>query len=217
VLGESEPRYAGYATRRGVVESDTAKDGVMLTILGRGQRFKAYPVGKWYVYWTASTNEPPGGKEAPDVSKRTVLERFAGWPDPVETLVNTTLDDKVFFGDTYDRDPVERWGEGRVTLLGDSAHPMTWNRGQGASQGIEGAVLLAKRLAQAGDDPEAALREWEAERIPNANKVVRSARKVGRTEQAEKAPLCFMRNRMMKLVTTRPFFKFANRDQWVEF
>ena len=217
LLGEEEPRYAGYVTRRGVVESETAEDGVMLTILGRGERFKAYPVAKGKVYWTASTNEPPGQKETPDVIKRTVLERFAGWPEPVEALVQSTDDAQTFIGDTYDRDPVERWGEGRVTLLGDAAHPMTWNRGQGASQGIEGAARLAKELAQSRDDPVAGLRAWEAERIPNANRVVRSARKVGDTEQAEAAPLCFIRNRVLRLITKRPFFKYANRDQWVEF
>ena len=217
LLGDSPPRYAGYCTRRGVVESETAKDGVMLTILGRGQRFKAYPVGKWWVYWTASSNEPAGGKETPDVIRRTVLERFQGWPDPVEALVEATDEANLFFGDTYDRDPVERWGEGRVTLLGDSAHPMTWNRGQGASQGIEGAVLLAKELAEGRDDPESALRAWEAKRIPNANKVVKSARQVGKSEQADKAPVVFIRNRLIRILTTGPLFRFANRDQWVEF
>ena len=105
-------------------------------------------MGQGYLYWTAATNEPPGGKEDGAEIKRNVLERFQGWPDPIESLVQATDESNTFLSDTQDRDPVERWGEGRVTLLGDAAHPMTWDRGQGASQGIEGAVLLAKQLAQ---------------------------------------------------------------------
>ncbi len=186
LLGDSEPRYAGYVTRRGVLESETAKDGLERIFLGRGQRFLYYPVGRWYVYWTAATNEPPGANETGAEIKRTVLERFHGWPEPVEALVEATDESNSFLAATYDRDPVERWGEGRVTLLGDSAHPMTWDRGQGAGQGIEGAVLLAKEVSQGGD-PVAALRAWEAKRIPRTAKIVRDSRRVGRLGQSERA------------------------------
>ena len=102
--------------------------------------------------------------ESPDELKRAVLEEFAGWPAPVE-FVNGTDDANTFRADTY-RDPLKHWGEGRVTLLGDAAHAMTWDQGQGACQGIEGALLLAKALSEGGDDPSATLRSWEAERIP---------------------------------------------------
>jgi 2-polyprenyl-6-methoxyphenol hydroxylase-like FAD-dependent oxidoreductase len=185
LLGESELRYAGYVTRRGVLETESAKDGLERIILGPGQRFLYYPVGRWWMYWTAATNEPPGGKEKGADIRRTVLERFQGWPDSIEDFVRATDDSNLFLADTYDRDPVERWGEGRVTLLGDSAHPMTWDRGQGAGQGIEGAVLLARELAQ-GDDSAAALRAWEAQRIPRTTKLVNDSRRVGRLGQSER-------------------------------
>ena len=158
LLGGEEPRYAGFNARQGVVDTDIAKEGLWQTILGRGQHFKTYPVGRWSMYWTAACNEAAGQKELRADLKRTVLERFEGWPEPVEELVAATDESRTFFTDTYDREPVDRWGEGRVTLLGDAAHPMTWNRGQGASQGVEGAVLLAKQLAAGGDDPVGALR-----------------------------------------------------------
>ena len=217
LLGESEPRYAGFNARQGVVESDHAKDAKWRTILGRGQHFKFYPVGRWYMYWTAALNEPPGGKESGADLKRTVLERFGDWPEPVPELVEATDDSQTFFTDTYDREPVERWGEGRVTLLGDAAHPMTWNRGQGASQGMEGAVLLAQALAAAGGDLPAALRGWEADRIPRTSKVVRGSRSSGKMEQAEKLPLCMLRNAAMRLMSSKPIFHRANRSLLVDF
>jgi 2-polyprenyl-6-methoxyphenol hydroxylase-like FAD-dependent oxidoreductase len=216
LLGESEPHYSGYVTRRGVLETDAAQDGIMRIILGHGQRFLSYPVGRWWVYWTASTNEPAGGKEGATEIKRNVMERFQGWPEPVLEFVEGTDDSNVFLADTYDRDPVTRWGEGRVTLLGDSAHPMTWDRGQGAGQAIEGAVLLARELAGA-DDPVPALRAWEAKRIPRTKKIVRSSRMVGRLGQSTRAVPRFFFERVVSIETKPAFFRRANKDLLVEY
>jgi 2-polyprenyl-6-methoxyphenol hydroxylase-like FAD-dependent oxidoreductase len=217
LLGESEPQYAGYNARRGVVETELAGDRLHRNFLGRGQRFKSHPVTRERVYWTASINQPAGGFEIGADLKRTVLERYEGWPEPIQSLVEATDDSNTFFTDTYDRDPVERWGEGRVTLLGDAAHPMTWDRGQGACQGMEGAVFLAQRLADAGDDPVAALRDWEAERIPRTKRIVGASRRSGSMEQAEKPFQCFIRNRIISVVTNGFFYKRAHRDLQVEY
>ncbi|MET0510946.1 MAG: FAD-dependent monooxygenase [Thermoleophilaceae bacterium] len=216
LLGDSEPRYRGYCTRRGILQTELAKDGPEYVFLGIGERFVFYPVGQGYLYWTAATNEPPGGKEDGAEIKRTVLERFQGWPDPIESLVQATDESNTFLSDTQDRDPVERWGEGRVTLLGDAAHPMTWDRGQGASQGIEGAVLLAKQLAQ-GDDPAAALRAWEAERIPRTKKMVRSSRAIGRLQQSKNPLLRVIHHQAIRIETKPSLFRKANKNLLVEY
>lgn len=197
--GDAEPRYAGYAARRGVIQGEV--EGQMRVILGEARRFAYFPVGGPWVYWSASTNEPPGQKESPDELKRSVLEEFAGWPDPVEDFVKGTDESNIFRADTYDRDPLKRWGEGRVTLLGDAAHPMTWDQGQGAGQGIEGALLLAKQLAGDGDGPVAALRSWEADRIPRTTKVVLGSRRMGKLCQTGSPILRVVRNRAVKMLT----------------
>ena len=217
LLGAEEPRYAGYCARQGVVESDTARDGLMHTVLGNGECWRSYPVGRWWVYWTAGTNQPPGGKEKGAEIKQKVLERFGHFPEPIVSLVEATDDSNTFFADTYDRDPVQRWGEGRVTLMGDAAHPMTWNRGQGAGQGIEDAMLLAKQLPRGDDDPAPALREWEAQRIPRTARVVRAARRNGKIELAEKPLSRFLRNRAMKLMINDRGFQRQNKDLLVEY
>ncbi|MDQ4049719.1 MAG: FAD-dependent monooxygenase [Actinomycetota bacterium] len=216
LLGDSEPRYAGYCGRQGVVETETAREALMITVLGRGECWRSYPVGRRWIYWTAGTNQPPGGKERGAEIKQKVLERFRGFPEPVEALVEATDESNTFFADTYDRDPVKRWGEGRVTLLGDAAHPMTWNRGQGAGQGIEGAVLLAGALAQS-DDPVTTLREWEAERIPRTAKVVRAARRNGQVELAEKLPARLLRNGALRIMISDVGFERQNKDLLVEY
>jgi 2-polyprenyl-6-methoxyphenol hydroxylase-like FAD-dependent oxidoreductase len=215
--GESQPRHAGYATRRGIVETEAAKDGIMRIMLGRGERLVSYPVGKWWVYWTAATNEPPGGKEEPSEIKREVLERFRGWSDLIEGFVNATDNSHTFFADTFYLSPFRNWGEGRVTLLGDSAHAMTWDRGQGASQGIEGALLLAKELAAQSDDPAAALRAWETLRYRRTAKMVRSSRLVGKLAQSENLAARLLFRNAVRIETTDFVFKRVNRDLLVEY
>jgi 2-polyprenyl-6-methoxyphenol hydroxylase-like FAD-dependent oxidoreductase len=210
LLGESEPRFAGYVNRRGVVETEAAKDGLHRFVLGHAKRFQFYPVGRWWICWTAVTNEPPGQTQSGPEIKGTVREEFEGWPEPVEAFVEATDESNLFLADTYDRDPVERWGEGRVTLLGDAAHPMTWDRGQGAGQGIEGAVLLARELAQ-GDDPAAALRAWEAQRIPRTTKLVNDSRRVGRLGQSE-SPLPRLLHKVGARITTARFRRGKGSD-----
>jgi 2-polyprenyl-6-methoxyphenol hydroxylase-like FAD-dependent oxidoreductase len=70
-----------------------------------------------------------------------------------------------------DRDPVDAWAFERVALAGDAAHPMIPRGSNGAMQAILDARVLADRLA-AGSDPVEALRAYEAERLPRANRVV---------------------------------------------
>jgi salicylate hydroxylase len=75
----------------------------------------------------------------------------------------------------YDRDPLPRWGDGHVTLLGDAAHPMLPFMAQGAAQAIEDAAVLARCLSSI-DDPPAALRRYEDFRRDRTAEVQQAAR-----------------------------------------
>ncbi|MFL5074313.1 MAG: FAD-dependent monooxygenase, partial [Microvirga sp.] len=77
-----------------------------------------------------------------------------------------------------DRDPLPRWSQGRVTLLGDAAHPMYPVGSNGASQAILDARCLADALSSA-EHPMAALHAYEAERLPKTAEIVRANRKGG--------------------------------------
>ena len=85
---------------------------------------------------------------------------------------------EVFEFPMSDRDPVERWSFGRVTLLGDAAHPMYPIGSNGASQAVLDAAALSEALAGADDVP-AALREYEARRLGPTSAIVRSNREMG--------------------------------------
>jgi salicylate hydroxylase len=79
----------------------------------------------------------------------------------------------------YDRDPIPSWTKGRVTILGDAAHPMLPYLGQGAGQAIEDGCVLAAALDKLGDDPVGALGLYERSRRPRASRVVLTSRARG--------------------------------------
>ena len=100
-----------------------------------------------------------------DGSKEEVLSYFQGiHPRPHQMLDRLTSWKRA----TADREPVEHWGQGRVTLLGDAAHPMTQYMAQGACMALEDAVTLGEAVRACGHDPEAAFRRYESVRIPRS-------------------------------------------------
>jgi salicylate hydroxylase len=86
---------------------------------------------------------------------------------------------------TADRDPVDRWGEGRATLLGDAAHPMLQYLAQGACIALEDAVTLREALRACERDIEPALRLYESKRIVRGARLIVSAREMGRIYHAK--------------------------------
>jgi salicylate hydroxylase len=79
----------------------------------------------------------------------------------------------------FDRDPLPQWGRGRVTLLGDAAHPMLPFLSQGAASAIEDGYVLARELVRTPHDPDAALAAYEAERRPRTARIQLAARAQG--------------------------------------
>ncbi|MFF2654237.1 FAD-dependent oxidoreductase [Streptomyces sp. NPDC058045] len=146
---------------------------------GRKGTCGIFPLTRGRVYWfvDGSINEPPTGD---------------GWPEVVRDLVTRTPDDQLFPGQAWDRRPVRNWGRGRITLLGDAAHPILPTIGQGACLAMEDAGVLTARLARS-DDPVAALRTYEGDRHPRVLNHFKEARGMLRM-RALPAPV---RDRMM--------------------
>jgi salicylate hydroxylase len=103
-----------------------------------------------------------------------MLAAFAGWNDALLEMLSKV--EHVFKWGIYDRDPLAHWTSGRITLLGDAAHPMMPTLAQGASITLEDAYALARNVARHADDPRRALRAYEAERIDRARRVQLQAR-----------------------------------------
>jgi salicylate hydroxylase len=98
---------------------------------------------------------------------------FKGWATPVTSIIDQATD--CYRWALFDRDPLEEWCRGRVTLLGDACHPMLPFLAQGAVMSIEDAWVLSRQLKAASDIP-AALKSYEAARKPRTSKVQRGAR-----------------------------------------
>jgi 2-polyprenyl-6-methoxyphenol hydroxylase-like FAD-dependent oxidoreductase len=196
LLGATKPRYAGYTAWRGLVELDheRAPRGLFMQLIGRGRRFSWYWVNDREIYWLAVVNAREGGSDAAGSVIPGLAEQFRGWPPPTLDVIEATEESAVLRTDIHDRPPVKRWGTGRVTLLGDAGHAMTFNIGQGACQAIDGAIALTTRLREAGS-VEAALGAYEQERIERTSPLVERAWRNGKIAQWSNPLACAVRDR----------------------
>jgi 2-polyprenyl-6-methoxyphenol hydroxylase-like FAD-dependent oxidoreductase len=184
LLGDGPPVYRGYATWRGVttLEHAALAPHVATEVYGRGSRFGIGPVGLGRTGWWATFNEPAEAAEAPHERRRKLLRLFGDWCAPVPELIEATPDENILRNVTCDRPPAGRWGEGRVTLLGDAAHPVTPNLGQGGCLAIEDAAVLARCLTKYADAARA-LRSYEAHRRARAARIGRYSSLYGKIGQ----------------------------------
>jgi len=196
IFGAVPPRYAGYTAWRAVADF-TRPRMVASESWGRGRRFGAIPMNDHRVYWYATENAPEGQHDSPQRTKQKLLESFRGWHEPIEELIGATDESAILRNDIFDRDPLSRWSENRVTLLGDAAHPMTPNLGQGACQAMEDAVVLAACLGLSSS-VDSALRAYEQRRIPRTSRIVMASRLIGQLAQWENPVLCFVRNALLR-------------------
>ena len=126
-----------------------------------------------------------------------VLAEFAGWhPDVVEILA-ATPQDACFKWGLFDHDPLPRWVDRRIALLGDAAHPMLPFMAQGAVMAIEDAAVLAREFG-ANRDALAALQAYEAARLPRASWVQLQSRQNARLYHDGSARQAFDADRALR-------------------
>jgi 2-polyprenyl-6-methoxyphenol hydroxylase-like FAD-dependent oxidoreductase len=196
LFGPEPPRYGGYAAWRGVTQFDHARLTPGET-WGRGRRFGQWGMTKGRVYWYATESVPEGQGDPSEGRKQGLLKLFRGWHEPVEDLIEATDESAILRNDVYDRPALRQWSVGRATLLGDAAHPMTPDMGQGACQAIEDAVVLADCLNR-GSDVAEALRAYESRRIPRTRRVVRESRQAGTIAQWSNPLACRIREALLR-------------------
>ena len=184
VFPPSRPVFHGTIAYRGIVEHARIPDWPAdrwLMWLGTGKHFLTFPLraGKLinYVGFVPADQEMQESWSAPgdpDVLRR----EFAGWDPHIEGLLQQVQ--KTFRWALYDREPLPSWSKGRLSLLGDAAHPMLPHLGQGANQSIEDGMALATILARADrETAPAALLAYERLRRERVAAVQRGARENG--------------------------------------
>jgi len=136
-------------------------------------------------------------------SQEEVLSYFSGICDQARQLLHLPKSWKRWA--TADRAPVERWSEGRITLLGDAAHPMLQYLAQGACMALEDAVTLGEALRACDNDLPAALGLYERSRITRTARVVLLTREMGRLYHA-KGVERLVRNQLWKGRTAERYY-----------
>jgi len=200
LLGKAPPRYSGYTCWRGVAdfEEQHVSPGISSETWGRGRRFGMLPIGNGRVFWYATQSYPAGEQDRAGERKARLSRLFGGWREPIERLIEATDEEAILRNDLFDRRPVRHWGSGRVTLLGDAAHPPTPNLGQGACQALEDALVLAGCLSEERE-PVAALRAYEARRRKRSAAITRQSFLFGKIGQWENPLLCSLRDGLTPL------------------
>jgi 2-polyprenyl-6-methoxyphenol hydroxylase-like FAD-dependent oxidoreductase len=106
-----------------------------------------------------------------------------------------------------DRDPAERWVDGRVTLLGDAAHPMIQYFAQGACMALEDAVCLSHMLAADPDDPAAALERYRSQRFARTARVQLQSRAIGEHIYHPSGEHARLRNAIMRAKNSEDYYR----------
>ena len=186
LFGAESPRFSGNSAWRGMVSAARVADlrlpVASTVVMGPGRHFVYYFVsaGRFVNWvgvapsetWTLESWTTPGRLED-------ALGDFTGWNTVVRRLIAEAADGsdraELYRWALYDRDPLPRWGDGPVTLLGDAAHPMLPFMAQGACQAIEDAAVLAGCLRRL-PHPVRALRHYEHLRRERTARIQLAAR-----------------------------------------
>ncbi|NES64384.1 MAG: NAD(P)-binding protein [Okeania sp. SIO2D1] len=167
LIGDGEPRYVGSMSWRAVIARQDELLPPDEVILMKGEKSIVYllNVGEGNMSWLARKLLPDSSlsSSASDAKSR-VLQEFANWMEPIRELMEATDAERILEGPICDRLPLKQWSYGRVTLLGDAAHPMAPSAGQGANTTFEDAYELAECLRNF-PDRQTALANYDNRRI----------------------------------------------------
>ncbi len=185
LFGREAPRFTGSVCWRGLVPLDAFPPGLISTDLtlymGPRSHVIHFMVRRGtLVNFVAHVETDAWTQESwtQECDRSEVMETFAGWHEPLLRLLGSS--DRYYKWALYDRDPIESWCKGRVTLLGDAAHAMLPHIGQGACMAIEDGYALADLVSQHPGNLNEALRQYEALRLPRTRRAVLEARARGK-------------------------------------
>ena len=180
-----KPVFMGCVAWRGLVPTAALPAHLRAPVgtnwIGPGRHVITYPVRRGELMNFVGIVEHDDWREESWTSRGSREEcacDFKGWHDDVQASIS--LLDNPHRWALMGREPLTSWGRGRITLLGDAAHPTLPFLAQGACMAIEDGTVLARCLAASMDDPEGALRRYEQLRIGRTTRIVRGATEAGR-------------------------------------
>jgi 2-polyprenyl-6-methoxyphenol hydroxylase-like FAD-dependent oxidoreductase len=198
LIAKQDLTYAGYAVTRGIAEGNFAGDTGTVW-MGPARQFGCFPLPQDRTYWFASEKSSEKSGDSPPSPIAEIVRSFERWTPAIVPMIHATSQDQLLRNQIYDRPTLRKWSFGRVTMLGDAAHPAAPTLGQGGCQAIEDAVTLGFCCA-AEDDVDAALRKYQSLRLARANSFVREARMMGRIGLWQNPLALYVRERIMRAI-----------------
>lgn len=179
------PKFTGQVAFRGLADAEKAKPfmsaAAAAVAMGPGHTITRYYIRHGTVVNVVCIAKTDAWQEEGWTTPATtdeLLREYEGWHEDTIGLIKILPEDSLYKWALFDRDPLPVWSQGRVTLLGDAAHPMLPFHGMGAAMALEDAVVLA-RCFEAADSIEEAFTRYEGARVERANKVLLGSRAMG--------------------------------------
>jgi 2-polyprenyl-6-methoxyphenol hydroxylase-like FAD-dependent oxidoreductase len=209
VVADGAPRVSGHTTYRSVIPTEQMPEDLRwnAATLWAGPKCHIvhYPLSGWKVFNLVVTyhNDAPEPVAGKPVSDEEVLQGFGHVHPRAQEIIRNGKNWRLWV--LCDRDPVERWVDGRVALLGDAAHPMLQYFAQGACQAMEDAVCLSHMLAT-HDDYATALEAYRAQRFLRTAKVQLMSRAIGEHIYHPAGGHARLRNAIMSAKTSEEWY-----------
>nr|Q9F131.1 RecName: Full=3-hydroxybenzoate 6-hydroxylase 1; AltName: Full=Constitutive 3-hydroxybenzoate 6-hydroxylase [Pseudomonas alcaligenes]AAG39455.1 probable 3-hydroxybenzoate 6-hydroxylase [Pseudomonas alcaligenes] len=213
VIGDGDPRVSGHTTYRSVIPAEDMPEELRWNMstawAGEGCHMVHYPLkgGKVFNLVLTSNSGASEPEAGVPVTTDEVFEKFKTMKRRPTSLIHKGNNWKRWV--LCDRDPLPNWVDGRVTLLGDAAHPMMQYMAQGASMAIEDAVCLAFELGREMD-PVSALKKYNRARFARTARVQTYSRYASDFIYHAKGGAAAMRNELMGGMTPTDFFQWIN-------
>ena len=191
-------RYAGFTTWR-LLTGPVTGQVPMAESWGRGTVFGVMPLSDGRVYCYAAAPADPGARAGDELAE--LVRLFGRWHEPIPGLLAITRPQDVLRHDVAElAAPLPSFHRGRAALLGDAAHPMTPNLGQGACQALEDAAVISWLAAGTGPDAVTGmLARYTAARLPRTTDVVRWSRRAATMTTWAWPPAVAFRNTVARL------------------
>ena len=183
VVGDHMPRISGHTTYRSVIPTEQMPEefrwNTATVWCGPKCHIVHYPLSDWKLFNLVVTyhNEAPEPVAGKSVEVEEVLRGFRHVHPKAQSIIHTGKDWKMWV--LCDRDPVEKWIDGRVALLGDAAHPTLQYMAQGACMAMEDGVYLAEVVAAYPDRLEEALETYRQGRYLRTARITLQSRMLG--------------------------------------
>jgi 2-polyprenyl-6-methoxyphenol hydroxylase-like FAD-dependent oxidoreductase len=209
---EAPPRPSGFCAIRGVAYGVSSRLGNLSAIayMDDGIEAAAARASSDAVYWYISllARDVGSASDPPEI-----LGRWYPTFDPTfRAIVETTTPEELRFDNLLKRDPLQAWGEGRITLLGDAAHPLLPHTGQGAAQALEDAVALGLALSPSGKIEEA-LRRYERVRMQRTCRFVKLGPRIARVTTTRNPLIQSARTLAFRLLPESLLTKWASKQR----